>query len=141
MLCRAFALDEYCSETSPEVFPVCLERMFQICLNVAAFAFLDFLYIGWSIAIVVERRYQTWLYLYSELLHLGAVKAEVLAAERAHSHELDLPFEQIHNHRELIEPELPENPSPEIHPVVILELSAFLKPYVAIEIILYVFAV
>ena len=64
-----------------------------------------------------------------KLLHLRRIEAEILPAQGTHAHQFHLSLEDIDKHRELVQPAAPEAPAPEVHAVVVRELTAFLKSF------------
>lgn len=64
-----------------------------------------------------------------------------MARQRAHAHELELPLEEIDEHREFVEPACAQQSAPLVDPVVVLELAAVLKPDVLVHVGLQILGV
>ena len=79
--------------------------------------------------IIIERRKQSWLHTDVKLLHFRSIHPEILPAERPDAHQFHLPFQDIDEHRKLIQPALTKQVPPMIHPVIVRELSALLQSF------------
>ena len=64
-----------------------------------------------------------------------------MLAQRAHAHQLHLTLKDVDQHRQLVDPQLPEHGAPSGDAVVVVELSTRLQLVVLIDVGLQVFGV
>ena len=61
------------AQYAPEVFPVCAQRVFEVCFQITPFRLLDaFQRVGLHL-LIIKRRKQTGFGLGAQFLHLGGV--------------------------------------------------------------------
>ena len=111
--------------------------MLQIGLEITTLAVLDFVQ---SLRhINIERRQESWFGFDSKLLQIFGVEIEVLLAQRTHTHQLHLTFQDVEKHGQLVEPGFSQKPPPLRYTVVVAELASHIKiivfVYVSLQIL------
>ena len=101
-LIGTLSLDEDFLHNDPKILPIRSKGMLLILFAITPFALLNLVdglgHVG------IERRQHPRLALDAQLLDLGAIKAEILLAQRTDTHEFHLTLENIDEHRKLINP-------------------------------------
>ena len=115
---------------SPEVAPVGGEGVCLVGVYISFLRGLDVFKGDGGVFVVVEGGQEPRLDADMQVLHLGRVKAEIMPAQRPYADELHLALEDVDEHRQLVEPELAEQPSPAVDAVVVGEFAAVLEPLV-----------
>ena len=123
-------LEQDVAHRAPEIPPVRGEGVLVVGFDISFLRGLDvFDGLGRSF-VVVERGQEPRLHADVQFLHLRRVHAEVLPTQGPHAYELHLSLEDVDDHGQLVNPGFPEQAAPEVHPVVVGELSTLLQPLV-----------
>ena len=122
-------LEQDVAYRAPEVPPVGDEGMLEIGFDILFLRRLDFLQGFGRLFFVIERGQQARLYARAQFPHFRRVQAEIMTAQRPYAHEFHLSLEEIDEHGQFVDPSVAEPAAPEIHPVVVRELTALLQAF------------
>ena len=123
-------LEQDVADGAPEVAPVGREGVGVVGLDVAALGGLDIVQGDGGLLVEIKGRQEAGLDTDVQLLHFGCIEAEIMAAQGAHADQFHLPLEDVDQHRELVQPGLSHEFTPEIDAVVVCELAAVLQAFV-----------
>lgn len=124
---RSFMLEQNVTYGAPEIAPVRGEGTLVVGFDISLFRGLDVLQGFGCLLIVIERREQPRLHADMQFLHFRGVHPEILPAQRPHTHQFQLPLQDIDDHRQLVQPTAAQFAPPIIDPVIMGEFPAFLQ--------------
>ena len=121
-------LEQDVAHRPPEIPPVRGEGVLVVGFDISSLRGLDvFDGLGRGL-VIIERGQEPRLHTDVQFLHFRRVHAKILPAQGPYAHQFHLPLEDVDDHGQFVDPGLPEQATPEVHPIVVGELSALLQP-------------